>query len=238
VDARLVRQHQFAALCKSRRWTYTLQGSWGSDPRAVREDAEWGVEVWFTLEPVESPALMTGAGVYTYALTGALAASGAALSELDPALRSELLRDVDMFFEVAGAAEPDAPEALREWARARGVSWSRASGLARARARRDALVDALEVNGVRDRVVVKPEAIEVRGEVCDYVIDPLTGAVTLAQGGPAIDLSQLKRRDDEPLWAPHDDDQLLHTVLLRARALTRDDELMRTGVLGRARRSS
>jgi hypothetical protein len=238
VDARLVRQHQFAALCKSRRWTYTLQGSWGSDPRAVREDAEWGVEVWFTLEPVESPALMTGAGVYTYALTGALDASGASLSELDPALRSELLRDVDMFFEVAGAAESDAPEALREWAQARGVSWSRASGLARARARRDALVDALEVNGIRDRVVVKPEAIEVRGEVCDYVIDPLTGAVTLAQGGPAIDLSQLKRRDDEPLWAPHDDDQLLHTVLLRARALTRDDELMRTGVLGRARRTS
>ena len=238
VDARLVRQHQFAALCKSRRWTYKLQGSWGSDPRAVREDAEWGVKVWFTLEPVESTELMTGAGVYTYALTGALDASGVALSELDAALRSELLRDVDMFFEVAGATEDGAPEALREWAEARGVSWSRTNGIARVRSRRDALVDALEVNGIEDRVTVGPDTIEVRGEVCDYAIDPHTGAVSLAQGGPVIDLSQLKRRDDEPLWAPHDDDQLLHTILIRARALTRDDELMRTGVLGRARRSS
>ena len=94
------------------------------------------------------------------------------------------------------------------------------------------------MNGLSQRVTVGHDTAEVRGEVCDYRIDLHTGAVVWIQGAHPVDMSGVKRRDEDALWAPHDDDQLLHTVLTRASALSQDDALVRAGALKSARRSS
>ena len=99
---RVMRQHQFAALCRERYWDYRLQGQFDSANNATKYLPAFGLSVELEIQPwgVES----TPAYIFLYVQCGALrffrGEQQFALGDVPRRCFSEILRDVDMFVTV------------------------------------------------------------------------------------------------------------------------------------------
>ena len=119
--AHIIKQHQFAALCRARGWRYQLQGWFDNANTPTRDLPEHGLKAEFWVEPcVTDDTAASGAGIALYATTDQVRFVGAdaqpmALERVPPLLFSELLRDVDLFVGVASVGRTP-----RGWTRASG----------------------------------------------------------------------------------------------------------------------
>jgi hypothetical protein len=101
--AHIIKQHQFAALCRARGWRYQLQGLFDTVSTPTRDLPEQGLKVEFWVEPcVTDDTAESGAGIALYATTDQVRFVGAdgrpvRLDRVPPLVFSELLRDVDLF---------------------------------------------------------------------------------------------------------------------------------------------
>ena len=99
---RVMRQHQFAALCRERYWDYRLQGQFDSANNATKHLPAFDLSVELEIQPwgIES----TPAYIFLYVQCGALrfyrGDQQVALGDVPPRCFSEILRDVDMFVTV------------------------------------------------------------------------------------------------------------------------------------------
>jgi hypothetical protein len=105
---RRVRQHQFAALCRERGWTYRLQGRFDSANNATRSLPASGLEIELEVEPFTQE--VTGAMIYLYLETGKarFRRGGKIVAPRDVPARcfSEAMRDVDLLVTVAALYPP------------------------------------------------------------------------------------------------------------------------------------
>jgi len=101
---RVMRQHQFAALCRERAWSYRLQGQFDSHNNASKLLLAEGLEIQLEIEPADEEA--AASGIYVRVRTGDIRFSRdrrlVQLSDVPPRCYSEVLRDVDMFVTVCG----------------------------------------------------------------------------------------------------------------------------------------
>ncbi|HEY8937740.1 MAG TPA: DUF4132 domain-containing protein, partial [Cyclobacteriaceae bacterium] len=99
--AHILRQHQFAALCRQRGWHYTLMGNWDSHNTPYITLRSWQMEAQFLVNAEWQGAETNATGIFNYITTDQVRFSrnGVALLMIDvPALVfSEIMRDVDLF---------------------------------------------------------------------------------------------------------------------------------------------
>jgi hypothetical protein len=103
--AHILRQHQFAALARDRRWRYSLQGEWDSHNTPVRALPAWDLSAEYRVDAAGNTDL-TEAGISLYVATDQVrfvTAHGAvvSLAEVPPIVFSEIMRHVDLFVGVA-----------------------------------------------------------------------------------------------------------------------------------------
>ena len=102
--AHVLRQHQFAALCRERGWQYKLQGGFDSHNTPHIELPAHGlrVEYWVDGGPQDDGG-MSDAGIYVHVVTDQVRfvrlgeTEPLALEQVPPLVFSELMRDVDLF---------------------------------------------------------------------------------------------------------------------------------------------
>ena len=104
--AHILRQHQFAALCRDRRWRYALQGGFDSQNTPTRDLPAWNLRAEFWVDGVGDQPEMTEAGIYLYLATDQVRfhdghGVAVALVDVPPLVFSEVMRHVDLFVGVA-----------------------------------------------------------------------------------------------------------------------------------------
>ena len=101
--AHVLRQHQFAALCRQRSWSYHLMGNWDSHNTPVLNIPAWNMmaEFYVNADWDSGEQGVNAAGIFNYILTDQVrfGRDGQTISLHDvPALLfSEVMRDVDLF---------------------------------------------------------------------------------------------------------------------------------------------
>lgn len=111
--AHLIKQHQFAMLCRQRGWRYTLQGDWDSANTPTIALPQWDLRAEFWVEGVSDGSTpierndVSHRGIYVYLSTDQVRfyrtgdAAPIALADVPPLAFSEVMRDVDLFVGVA-----------------------------------------------------------------------------------------------------------------------------------------
>ena len=221
----VVRQQQFAALCRARNWEYTLQGGFCSSQEAWVELPRFGMVA--TLEVPHVEPWGRESGVDPFVQIGGLrfAAAGGrsvTLSDVPARLYSEVMRDVSLFVTVAKVADTpawqDAPEPLRRYYR--DAVFSQLSPLGRVR--RDFLERRLRGLPHGKQLSLDDRALVVRGNRHTYRIH-----LDVAPDGPLISVPDsagpgARPQTEEPL--PFDD-ATLSSILGLVELLVNDTEI-------------
>lgn len=106
--AHILRQHQFAALARTRGWQYQLMGQWDGWNVPLRPLPAHGVAAEYIVEAVDNGEA-SPTGIHMHVATDQLRFLDAdrrpvALTAVDPLLLSEVMRDCDLFVAVASVA--------------------------------------------------------------------------------------------------------------------------------------
>lgn len=111
--AHILRQHQFRALCQSRDWKYDFMGGWDSWNVPTRRLPALGLEVEYSVEAIHDGEV-SEAYVPLHITTDQVrfidlaSAEQLPLTDIDPVVFSEMMRDVDLFVAVTSVANDPA----------------------------------------------------------------------------------------------------------------------------------
>lgn len=225
--AHILKQHQLAALCKQRGWSYSLQGQFDFQATPMLDVPERGIRVEYWVEPVEGEA--SAAGIYLYVSTdqvrfSSLAGTLLPLEEIPPLLFSELMRDVDLFVGVCSIGnDPD-------WGQDREDAgyWHRYSfgelGES-ARTRRELLVRLLPRLKIADRCTLTERFLVVRGDRRTYKIHLGSGNVQMEPNDQYLCIVEDRSsRGNRPVL-PFEGDGTLALILSKAFLLAEDTRI-------------
>jgi hypothetical protein len=230
--AHILRQHQFAALCRQRGWRYSLQGGWDSHnvPYRTLEDHDLLIELWVDPAPAETSDM----GIFLYVATDQvrfcdLAGEAQPLESVPPLLFSELMRDVDLFVGVASVGNDPEWEDRGEdggfgnyW---REYSFGDLSETAKTR--REILERIVPRLRIADRCSFTDRFLVVKGNLKSYKIHCGSGNVMLASSGHYLCIVPGRssvRGVDRP-YLPFEGDGILAIILSKAFLLAADDRI-------------
>ena len=242
--AHVLRQHQFAALCRERGWQYRLQGDWDSANTPVRRLPRWGLEIEFWLE---IPADRSGLGHSGCFSSSARIRSGSVGTVRQSDWRTSRLsrspkRCATSICSWAYAASATirhgriaAPAVWRYW---RNYSFGELSETARTR--RPVLEALIPKLGIADRLSLEERFLVVRGDLKTYKIHLGSGNVLMEPGSqylcivPDRTRSKVRLRD---VWLPFEGDRGLSIILSKALMLAGDTKITDPIIVQQIRRS-
>jgi hypothetical protein len=242
--AHIVRQHQFAALCKQRGWRYTLQGAWDSFNTPRRELPAWNLAVEFWVEAVapESAESTGNTGIYNHLSTDQVrffrngSAEPLPVSEVPAIVFTEVLRDVDLFVGVCSIGNDPT---WRDGGQERfGEYWERfafgdlsASAESRASVLRE-LVPRLKI---ADRCRFEKNFLVVRGDLRTYKIHMGSGNIMMEPNNQYLcivpDRSAKSREERFTSFLPFEGDTTLSLILSKAMLLAADKRITDATIL-------
>jgi hypothetical protein len=237
--AHIVRQHQFAALCKARGWRYRLQGSFDGANTPTLELPARNLRAEFWVEPCED----RGEAIAPYASTDQVrfVAEGGIPVELAdvPALVfSEVMRDVDLFVGVASVGtDPTWMDAGHrpDW----NAYWQRFAfgDLSQtAESRREVIERLLPKLSIASRGRVEGKFLYVRGDIRTYKIHLGSGNILMEPNDQYLCIVPARSSAAERVWVPFEGDGTLSVILSKAFLLAKDTTITDETMLRQIRR--
>jgi hypothetical protein len=238
--AHIVKQHQLAALCQSRGWTYRLQGAFDSI-NAPKCQLPRDAGVAELLVDSTAGGTQSDAGIYLYVTTDQVrvwrGGEPMALAEMEPRLLSEVMRDVDLFVGVASVGNDptwrdSGPDAHR-------VYWD---GFAfgeltqAGETRREQLARIIPGLRVADRLSMDGRFLVVRGDLRTYKIHLGSANVLMEPNDQYLCIVQ-GAFGGERVYLPFDGDSVLPLILSKALLLADDTHITDRVILSQFRRS-
>ncbi|MBI4908664.1 MAG: DUF4132 domain-containing protein [Acidobacteria bacterium] len=241
----ILRQHQFAALCKERGWQFTLMGKWDSHNTPQLTLPDYQLKAELEVEFPRNEDDVSGHGVYLTAGTGKICFRRAGeredpnavffggrpatvrLEDVPPVVFSEVMRDVDLFASVASIGA----DAL--WGQDRPadphIDYWREFGFAElsesAQNRKSILESLLPKLALRDHCHIEGRHLIVRGRLHTYRIHLGSANVILEPGSRYICIVQGAGDSAERLWLPFEGDRILALILSKALLLVNDSHI-------------
>lgn len=229
----LLKQHQFAALCKTRGWSYTLQGCFDSFSVPTLFLPRWQVRAEFLVEAVFEDAGMTGMGISLYVATDQVRffeddGTQLPLESVPPRIFSEVLRDVDLFVGVCSVGNDPAWQDRGE--DALGTYWHRFAfgDLSNtAKTRRAVLERLLPRLKISERCHLDGRFLVVRGDIRTYKIHLGSSNILMAPNDQYLCIVPDGRRSGPPgtQWLPFEGDRTLSVILSKAFLLADDTRI-------------
>ena len=232
----ILHQHQFAALCTQRGWTYRLQSAFfdgGNVPTLALPVDDVQVEFW--VEVLEEEDLHTQAGIGRYVTTDQVAfsrrggrlAEPVRLEEIPPALFSEVMRDVDLFVGVCSVGADElwqGRDGERYGAYWRSVAFGDLTQ--GAKGRRELLERLLPSLAIAARCTLEERFLVVRGELRTYRIHLGSGKVMMAPDNRYLCIVPQRWGAGQDaagrLYLPFEGDSVLSVILSKAMLLAND----------------
>ncbi len=252
--AHVLRQHQFAALCRERGWQYRLQGDFDGANTPNRALPRWQLGVEFLVNaPTDRTAAVAGSGIYQYVFTDQVSfyrngdASGThfgptrvPLDEVPALAFSEVMRDLDLFVGVCSIGndpmwgDQGVPEYVDYW---RTFSLNELSESAKMR--RTVLEGLIPRLKIADRLKLEDPFLVVRGDLATYKIHLGSTNVLMEPGSrylcivPARSHFTASRSD---VWLPFEGDGALAIIVSKALLLAADKTITDPVILAQLRR--
>jgi hypothetical protein len=237
--AHLIKQHQFAMLCRERGWRYSLQGDWDSANTPTLGLPQWDLRAEFWVEAIAergSPLErgdITHRGVYVYLSTDQVrfyrtgAAEPVPLADVPPLAFSEVMRDVDLFVGVASVGNDPTWTDNGLFGRYR-ESWDRfAFGdlFPTAITRKAVLERIVPRLKIADRCSFADRFLIVRGDLRTYKIHLGSGNVLMDPGNQYLCIvadRSVGARPPGRLFLPFEGDTTLSIIISKALLLADD----------------
>jgi hypothetical protein len=233
--AHIIRQHQFAALCRERGWRYHLQGGWDSHNVPTLPLPRLGLRAEFWVEPLhDQDDEQSAMGIYMQLATDQVRftdAEGVArpLSEVPALLFSEVMRDVDLFVGVTSiGADPTWGDRGDERARAYWQSYAFGELSATAATRREVLAALLPKLKIAPRCTLEGRFLRVRGQLRSYKIHLGSANILMEPNDRYLCIVPDRRMGASPargLVLPFEGDTTLSIIISKAILLAADDRI-------------
>lgn len=230
--AHILRQHQFAALCRDRRWRYSLQGGWDSHNTPVLAIPEWNLraEYWVDGLGDGDEQAMTGMGIYLHVATDQVRFiddDGAAvpLADVPRLVFSEVMRHVDLFVGVASIGNDPAwndrgdGQYAGYWS---AYAWGELSGSASTR--RVVLETLVPRLKIADRCSFEDRYLVVRGDLNTYKIHLGSSNILIEPGSRYLCIVPAREKAQK-LYVPFEGDALLSVIVSKALLLANDRKI-------------
>jgi len=248
--AHVIRQHQFASLCRERGWQYRLMGS-GFDGHNVPTlevprrsiQAEFWVDVPdvnMGADPRVATDQMSGSGINLYLLTDQIRfyrdRTPVRLADLPPVVFSEIMRDVDLFVGVTSIGNDPTWVDRGEGAFGHQYWQSFAFGdLSQSgETRRTILEKLLPQLKIASRCTLDGKFLVVRGDLHTYKIHLGSANVLMEPGSHYLCIVPDRGQEQwqrGPLYLPFDGDQTLAIILSKALLLVADSKITDATIL-------
>ncbi|MBX9695618.1 MAG: DUF4132 domain-containing protein, partial [Cyanobacteria bacterium] len=226
--AHIIRQHQFAELCKQRAWSYGLQGQFFSDNTPTLEVAA-DLQVQFLVEPTLLDEV-SDAGICLYVSTDQVRFSrkngdAISLAEIDEHILSEVFRDVDLFVGVCGVGNDP------NWHNRgdRDEYWYSASFgdlSSSAQTRRAVLEQLVPSLKIASRCSFSDKFMIVKGRLRTYKIHLGSGNILMEPNDQYLCIVRAPSTgSQDKLYLPFEGDGMLSVVLSKAFLLADDDKI-------------
>ncbi|HEU4565721.1 MAG TPA: DUF4132 domain-containing protein, partial [Gemmatimonadaceae bacterium] len=244
--AHIVRQHQFAALCRARGWRYALQGGFDNANVPALHLERYRLRAEFWVEPcLGGEQTLTEMGIALYASTDQLRflddhGQPLPLREVPALVFSEVMRDVDLFVGVASVgADPmwenrgERPEWNGYW---REYSFGDLSATAQTRRQvLERLIPRLKIAG---RCRLEGKFLVVRGDLRTYKIHLGSGNILMEPNDQYLcivpDRSGAGRARGN-VWLPFEGDGTMSVILSKAFLLADDTRITDETILRQLR---
>jgi hypothetical protein len=249
--AHIVRQHQFAALCRERGWQFNLMGEWDSHNTPTLELPQYHLRVEYDVEFPEQAATSSHA-VYLTIGTGRVQffplepsprrfeirqRKPLRLADVPAVVFSEVMRDVDLLVGVTsigsdpawGAEHRESPH-TDYW---REFAYGELSLAAENRA--TVLKTLLPKLTIRDRCRLEGRYLVVRGEWNEYRIHVGSGNVMLEPGSRHVCIVPGGGDTADSIPLPFEGDRTLAIILSKAFLLAKDKAIKDATILRQIR---
>jgi hypothetical protein len=243
--AHVIRQHQFASLCREREWQYRLMGSGFDGGNVPTLDVpRRSIKAEFWVEVPEANGTVTGPGIDLYLLTEQVRfyrdGGPVRLADVPPLVFSEIMRDVDLFVGVTSIGND--PTWVDRGEQGYGHYWnSFAFGdLSQSgETRRVILERLLPKLKISPRCRLEGRFLIVRGDLHDYKIHLGSANVMIEPGSHYLCIVASRgagARESGPLYLPFDGDSTLAIILSKAFLLAADTKITDETILRQIRR--
>ena len=232
--AHIVKQHQFAALCREHGWQFNLIGQWDSHNTPYLDLPQHKLRAEFDVEfPPEEET--SGHGVYLAISTGRVQFTTLAntkhalpqslrLQDIPPVVFSEVMRDCDLLVGVTSiGADPTWHAGERHGEYWRGFAFGEL-GIA-SENRKSILAALLPKLAIRDRCRIEGRFLVVRGTLHEYRIHLGSGNVMIEPGSRYLCIVQGPGDSAERLHLPFEGDRVLAAILSKALLLADDAKI-------------
>ena len=233
--AHIIRQHQFAALCRERGWRYHVQGNWDSHNVPTLPLPRFGLQAEFWVEALgDHGSDESAAGVYMQLATDQVRFTGAEgtprmLSEVPALVFSEVMRDVDLFVGVTSiGADPTWGDRGDERARTYWQSYAFGDLTAAANTRREVLAALLPKLKIASRCTLEGKFLKVQGQLHTYKIHLGSANILMEPSGRYLCIVPDRRSAAHPsrsLVLPFEGDSTLSIIISKAILLAGDDRI-------------
>ncbi len=236
--AHMLRQHQFAELCKQRGWHYTLQGQWDSLNSPILKLPKWNLEVEFLVVPATEDA-SSPAGIYLHVATDQVrfrrinSPEAIELSEIMPIVFTEVMRDVDLFVGVCSIGNDpnwqDGGTLGTYW-----QSYSFGDLGSSAQTRLAVLKTIIPRLKIAARCSFSDKFLIVRGDLRTYRIHVGSGNILMepnAQYLCIVPSRGLAKSDIGKVYLPFEGDSLLSVILSKCFLLAEDSKITDSSIV-------
>jgi hypothetical protein len=228
--AHLVRQHQFAALCRERGWNFKLMGQWDSHNNPTLKIPAHNLQAELAVDFPPNEAEATASAIYLLISTGSLHFLNSdrqvqPLETIPQRIFTEVLRDVDLFISVTSiASDPNWPNQnhthLDYWQRHGFGDLSTA-----AENRKTILATLLPKLAIARHCHIEGNFLHVRGKLHEYRIHLGSGNSIIHDLNRYLCIVQGPSDKAAKLTLPFEGDTVLSLILSKAIMLVADDKI-------------
>jgi len=240
--AHVLRQHQFAALCRQRSWSYHLMGNWDSHNTPMLRIPAWNMvaEFYVNADWDSADRGVNAAGIFNYILTDQVRFGGdgqaIALHDVPALVFSEVMRDVDLFVGVTSIgndpAWQDNGDAFqnRYWNE---YSFNDLSESAKIRSQvLESIVPQLKI---AHQCSFDKKFLHVKGSIRTYKIHMGSGNILMEPNDQYLCIvPEGRTKTEEKVFLPFEGDTLLSIILSKAFLLAADHKITIKLLCGRS----
>ncbi len=230
--AHVLRQHQFAALCGLRGWSYKLQGNFYNPVTPHKDVPVWDYRIEFWTETNDLDDTLDS-GIYQYIYTDQVRFSHQGrqvnMPDVPPIVFSELMRDVDLFVGVCSIGnDPDWQDSGNQRFRDYWRGYAFAEELsASGEIRLEALKKMIPRLKIASQCRFEGRYLLVQGSRHLYKIHCGSGNILMSPNDKYLCIvpDQAARREKEPIYLPFEGDTLLSVIISKAILLASDEKI-------------
>ncbi|MBT1697315.1 DUF4132 domain-containing protein [Fulvivirgaceae bacterium PWU4] len=240
--AHILRQHQFAALCKQRGWMYHLMGAWDSHNTPTLRLPSWGITAQYYIDS-DHHMETNDAGIFNHVATDQVRFvrdNNEPIPLYDvPALAfTEVMRDVDLFVGVTSIGnDPNWNDSGTPFMNTYWQSYAFGDLTESAKMREQVLRDLIPSMKIAPLCSFDKKFLVVKGKFRTYKIHMGSGNILMEPNDQYLCIVPLRGGGPtEKVYLPFEEDHLLSVILSKAVLLAEDDKIKDPTILSQINR--